>query len=594
LGILKVRVTAIRKLFVQLIPYVRPYYWMAIALLVSLVFESGLESATRFSFRYLIDEAVIPRNYKRLTELLALLGSAAVLLAVVAIIADYVWAKLGARVVSDLRSDLYLHVQTLSLDFFQRRKSGDILSVLITDPETIESCLVTVVPYGLLGISGIVMSTALMASIHAGMAAATLVGTAICFLLPRALLSKANRASFAMRQQEGRMSSAVQESLQSQSLIKAFGLERELFNRFRRETQSLVDLTVRANFLSYIVERIPAVSFFILCLGIIGSSAMVAFHGGMTIGSVVSFQVLALGLGSAIGNLTWLTPLVVSASAGLERINEVLDEHPALPEKRGAKVLGPFSRSIRFDHVSFAYPAAKGQDADERRLILRDLTLEIEKGKSVVIVGANGSGKTTLLQLLLRFYDPAEGAVLFDGTDLRDANVASLRAQIGFVGQDVLLFDSTIRDNIRMGNLTASDDEIMEAMRAAECGHLVKKLAKGLDTLVGEKGAQLSGGERQRVALARALVRKPQILILDEGTSALDSHTEAALLSTLRGLAAQRHITVIAVTHRLGMAPLADQVVVMREGTVESHGPHSELIAHQGTYASLWEQSTIH
>jgi ATP-binding cassette subfamily B protein len=227
-------------------------------------------------------------------------------------------------------------------------------------------------------------------------------------------------------------------------------------------------------------------------------------------------------------------------------------------------------------------------------MILRDFTLEIEKGTSVVIVGANGSGKTTLLQLLLRFYDPAEGAVLFDGIDLRDANVASLRSQIGFVGQDVLLFDSTIRDNIRMGNLTASDDEIVEAMRAAECGHLVKKLAEGLDTLVGEKGAQLSGGERQRVALARALVRKPQILILDEGTSALDSHTEVALLSTLRGLAAQRHITVIAVTHRLGMAPLADQVVVMREGTVESHGPHSELIAHQGTYASLWEQSTIH
>jgi ATP-binding cassette subfamily B protein len=567
---------------------------MAIALLVSLVFESGLESATRFSFRYLIDEAVIPRNYTRLMELLALLGSAAVLLAVVAIMADYVWAKLGARVVSDLRSDVYLHVQTLSLDFFQRRKSGDLLSVLIADPETIESCLVTVVPYGLLGMTGIVMSTALMASIHPAMAAATLVGTAMCFLLPRALLGRANRASFAMRQQEGRMSSAIQESLQSQYLIKAFGLERELFNRFRRETQSLVDLTVRANFLSYIVERIPAVAFFILCLGIIGGSSIVAFHGGMSIGSVVSFQVLALGLGSAIGNLTWLTPLIVSAGAGLQRINEILEERPALPERLGAKVLGPFSHNLRFEHVSFAYPAAKAEGSEPSHVILRDLTLEIVRGQSVVIVGASGSGKTTLLQLLLRFYDPTQGSILFDGIDLRDVNIASLRAQIGFVGQDVLLFDSTIRDNIRMGKLDASDDEILEAMQAAECAHLVKKLANGLDTLVGEKGAQLSGGERQRVALARALVRKPQILILDEGTSALDSRTEAALLSTLRGLAVQRHITVIAVTHRLGMAPLADKVVVMREGTVESDGPHTELIAQEGTYASLWEQSTIH
>ena len=586
--------TPIRKLFTQLVPYVRPYRWMAFALLFSLVFESSLETATRGSFSYLIDQAVIPRNYKRLLELLGLLGSAAILLAAVSIVADYVWAKLGARVVSSLRSDIYTHVQTLSLDFFQRRKSGDLLSVMLTDPETIESCLVTVVPYALLGISGIVMSASWMASIHVGMAIATVIGTAICFLLPRALLNRANNASFAMRQQEGRMSSAIQETLQSQYLIKAFGLERELFKRFRTETQSLLDLTVKANFLSYIVERIPAVSFFILCLCIIGASSVVAFHGGMTIGNVVSFQVLALGLGSAIGNLTWLAPLVVSATASLERINEVLDERPSLPDKAGAKALQPFSRTILFDHVSFSYPASKDDPAQGPHPILRDLTLEIPHGKFVVIVGASGSGKTTLLQLLLRLYDPTHGAVFFDGADLRDVTVSSLRSQIGFVGQDVLLFDSTVRDNIRMGNLNATDREILDAMHAAECSHLVKKLPHGLDTLVGEKGAQLSGGERQRIALARALVRNPQILILDEGTSALDSRTEVALLTTLSGLTVQRNITVIAVTHRLGMAPLADKVVVVREGAVESDGPHTQLLAEEGTYASLWEQSTIH
>jgi ABC-type multidrug transport system fused ATPase/permease subunit len=178
--------------------------------------------------------------------------------------------------------------------------------------------------------------------------------------------------------------------------------------------------------------------------------------------------------------------------------------------------------------------------------------------------------------------------------DLREVTVSSLRAQIGFVGQDVLLFDSNVRDNVRMGKLDATDREILEAMQSAECAHLVNKLPHGLDTLVGEKGAQLSGGERQRIALARALVRKPQILILDEGTSALDSQTETALLATLRALASQRNITVIAVTHRLGMAPIADQVVVLREGAVESSGPHTQLLTEQGTYASLWEQSTIH
>jgi ATP-binding cassette subfamily B protein len=314
----------------------------------------------------------------------------------------------------------------------------------------------------------------------------------------------------------------------------------------------------------------------------------------MSIGDVVSFQVLALGLGSAIGNLTWLAPLVVSATASLERINEVMEEHPALPEKAGAKPLKPFSQSIRIDHVSFAYPPAKDDEGHQSHLILRDLTLEIKHGEFVVVVGASGSGKSTLLQLLLRLYDPTQGTIYFDGTDLRDVTVASLRCQIGFVGQDVLLFDSNVRDNVRMGRLDATDRDILDAMQAAECSHLVKKLPHGLDTLVGEKGAQLSGGERQRIALARALVRKPQILILDEGTTALDSRAESALLATLRALASQRNITVIAVTHRLGMAPLADKVVVIREGSVESDGPHTQLLTEQGTYASLWEQSTIH
>jgi len=334
----------IRKLFTQLVPYVRPYRWMAFALLFSLVFESGLETATRGSFSYLIDQAVIPRNYKRLLELLGLLGSAAVLLAGVSIVADYVWAKLGARVVNDLRSDVYTHVQTLSLDFFQRRKSGDLLSVLIADPETIESCLVTVVPYALLGISGVVLSATWMASIHPGMAAATVVGTAICFLLPRALLGKANRASFAMREQEGRMSSAIQETLQSQYLIKAFSLERELFNRFRKETQSLLHLTVKANFLSYIVERIPAVSFFILCLGIIGGSAVVAFHGAMSIGNVVSFQ--AALLATSPGLRLSLSALPPASNASTKFSMNTPRFRKTLPPKRSNRFRKAFVLSM--------------------------------------------------------------------------------------------------------------------------------------------------------------------------------------------------------------------------------------------------------
>ena len=559
---------------------------MGVALIVSLLFESGLESATRFSFKYLIDEAVVPRNAERLIVLLSLLGSAAILLAVITVLADYIWAKLGARVLNDLRSELYTHTHTLSVDFFQRRKSGDVLSCFVADADSVESCLVTVVPYGLMGITGLITSTTLMASIHPGMAAATLVGTATCFLLPRALLRYASKASLEMRRQEGRLSGTIQETLQSQFLIKVFGLERELFRRFRKDSQQLVDLTVRANFLSYIVERIPTVSFFIFCLAIIGASSVIAFRGGMTIGAVISFQMLALNLGTSIGNLTWLTPLVVDASAGLERINEIFRERPTVVERPDARNIGPFADTIRFENVSFSYAGV-----EPPRTVVRNLSVEFRHGQFVVIVGPSGCGKSTLLHLLLRLYDPTAGRIVVDGTDIREATFSSLRSQIGLVSQDVLLFDSSIRDNIRMGKLDATDQEILAAMEAAQCAHLARRLPGGLDATVGEKGARLSGGERQRVALARAMVRQPRILILDEGTSALDSRSEASLLMTLRRLSGERGITVIAVTHRLRMAPLADMVVVMREGSLESCGPHPELLAEQGTYASLWEQS---
>ncbi|MCC7496932.1 MAG: ABC transporter ATP-binding protein [Bryobacterales bacterium] len=564
---------------------------MGLTLVVSLLFESGLESATRFSFKYLIDEAVVPRNYHRLILLLSLLGSAAVLLAVLTLVADYIWAKLGARVLSDLRTGLYTHVQTLSVDFFQRRKSGDVLNCFVADADSVESCLVTVVPYGLMGITGLITSTTLMATIHPALAAATLVGTVICFLLPRALLGYAGRASLEMRRQEGRLSSTIQETLQSQFLIKVFGLERELCRRFQTDTRRLVDLTVRANFLSYIVERIPSVSFFIFCLMIIGASSVIAFHGGMTIGAVISFQMLALNLGAAIGNLTWLTPLVVDASAGLERINEIFRERPLLAEPSAAHVLEPFHDSIRLESVSFTYPCSGRSEGVPPRPVLQNLSLEFKRGEFVVIVGPSGCGKSTLLHLMLRLYDPVFGRVLFDGKDLKDVALSSLRSQIGLVSQDVLLFDASIRDNIRMGNLDATDDEILNAMNQAQCGYLAHRLPGGLNAMAGEKGARLSGGERQRVALARALVRNPQILILDEGTSALDSRSEAGLLLTLRRLSQERGISVIAVTHRLRMAPLADTVIVMRDGTLESCGPHPALLAEHGTYASLWEQS---
>jgi ATP-binding cassette subfamily B protein len=207
----------------------------------------------------------------------------------------------------------------------------------------------------------------------------------------------------------------------------------------------------------------------------------------------------------------------------------------------------------------------------------------------VVLAGPSGSGKSSLLHLILRLYDPTSGRILVDGIDLKDLELSSFRSLIGFMSQDVMLLNLSLRDNVRMGKLDASDDEIWEALEAAEIGDHVRSLPEGLETVAGERGAKMSGGERQRLALARALVRRPQILILDEATSSLDAAKEADLLSMIRRVSDERGMTVIAATHRLRVAPMATRVVLMRRGRIESSGAHEQLLREQGTYANLWQ-----
>ncbi|SDI24675.1 ABC transporter ATP-binding protein [Propionivibrio dicarboxylicus] len=547
---------------------------MTLTLLGSLVFEAALDSATRYSFRILIDEAIVPRDSSMLILVLTLLGVATVLFSALALVADYLWAKLGTLVINDLRRDLYRHVQRLSIEFFGKRSSGDVLNCFLADAETVENCLVTVVPYALTGVFSVTFATLFMASIQPWMALLAVLGVAACFLLPRTVLWRARQASLDTRRQSGRLSATIQEGLQGQSVIKAFGLEHEVYRRFNDETNILIKLSIRSSFLSYVVQRIPSVSFFILALIILGISSVLALQGHLSSGEIVSFQILVLGLNTAISNLTWLAPVMIEATASMERLNEIFREQPTVAEAEVPVCLPPFQRELRLDSVSFAYPH---RAADSRSAALQDISVVFRRGEFSVLVGPSGSGKTTLLQLLLRLYDPSRGRILFDGNDIRDASIDSLRTQFGLVSQDVLLFDLSLRDNIRMGKLDATDTEILEALRSAEILDFVLALPAGLDTLVGERGARFSGGERQRLILARALVRRPAILILDEATSALDVATEAELLATLRRLAETRRITLIAVTHRLSLAALADHVYVLNNGRLACGNSDDEV-----------------
>jgi len=264
--------------------------------------------------------------------------------------------------------------------------------------------------------------------------------------------------------------------------------------------------------------------------------------------------------------------------AAAERVFHVMDLKPSVVEKPDAGALPPVRERIAYEHVSFAY---------EDEAVLRDVSIEVKRGEVLAIVGPSGSGKTTMVNLLLRFYDPVEGAIKIDGTDLRDVTIASLREQIGLVTQDVVLFNDTVAANIAYGRPEAPREAIAEAARMANADEFIRALPKGYDTVIGERGVKLSGGQRQRLAIARALFRNPPILVLDEATSALDTESERLVQQAIDRV--MRHRTVLVIAHRLSTVQHADTIVVLRDGRIVEQGTHPELVEADGLYRKLYE-----
>lgn len=568
--------------FIKLLSkYIIPYKWTAAAIFASMLVEGVFEPSIRYSFKYLIDEAIVPKNYGLLVLILSLLGIGALIFAFISFLGDFLWARFGTVVINDMRRNLFDHVQTLSMEFFGRRTSGDILSCFLADANNVETNLVTIVPNAVVGISNIVFSAVLLFSLDWRLATVSCIGVTGCFILPRFLFTKATNESYKVQQKEGQISSFIQEDLISQPIVKMFGLEQRMSNHFAQELHEFLQIAVRANFLSYLVLRIPSVAFILIFLIILGVGAFMAFYGKMSVGTLISYQFLALGLSSSISSLTFVTPGIVDAIASLQRIYDIFAEIPQVQDTPNPISFPTFSQEIKFEHVTFGYTSAQKS--------LNGVSLRIKKGEFAVFVGPSGAGKSTIVNLLVRFYDPDQGSILVDGVNLRSATQRSLRSQIGFVSQDVILFNYSIRENIRMGYLEADNDQIEAAAKAAEIHDFILTLPQGYDTLIGERGGRLSGGQRQRIALARALVKNPAILILDEATSSLDPISEAGILTTLEQIA--QELTVIAVTHRLRMAVNADVVFVLDNGQIVNIGNHTDLIEQGGLYATLWQQS---
>ncbi len=563
-----------------ILPYFKPHKPTGILIVVTMLVELAYATVVPLLFQALIDHAIVPHDMRMLFGILIVLAVGAVVATAAGFVQDLAYARAGIAVMNAIRLRLFSHLQELSAEYHARTQIGDIVSRFSSDLASVENGLIWYLPSVLQAGGGFVLSVALLFRLEWRLALVSILGLLITFWIAKRMEPKANELTYQLKEEVGVVAVAVEENLQAQAVVKGFNLQKQQREKFRGKLDKLFVLSRRANWIGFFMARIPNVGALLMGVVTLGIGSYLVFAGLMTMGELVAFFTLFGQVSLAVTGVTYSTPSLLEGAAGMERLEEVLRETPTVKDGNDGKPLPALARSIELVGVTFGYT--------DESTSLDTMSLTIEKGHAVALVGASGSGKSTVLNMLDRFYDPRSGCVRYDGRDVREVTLEALRSQLGIVFQESILFDTTIRENIRLGRLDATDAEVEEAAKQAEIDEFIQSLPDGYDTDVGERGSRLSGGQRQRVAIARALVRRPSILILDEATSALDPETESSLQETIRKLAPAH--TVISVTHRLAPVVHCDRVFVLDEGKVVEQGTHDDLLEMRGVYAGLWEK----
>ncbi len=497
-------------------------------------------------------------------------------------IVAYYGHTFGIRVEADIRADLFRHMQELSYDFYDRNRTGQLMSRLTTDlfevtelshhgPEDLLTSTVTIIG-----------ALVVMATIQWRLA--LVVGLMIPIFLAVVMLTRKNmsRASKAAKEKTGHINTQIESSLSGFRTAKAFANEDVENARFTAANE--VYKTSKRNFHKAMATFHSSMEFWLCSMNVIviGYGGILIMQNRLDYRDLLTFTLYITTFISPMRKLSGFSEMFANGFAGLNRFVELMRTEPTLKDAPDAKPLEAVAGHISVQNVSFAY--------DGNLDVLRDVTLEVSPGETVAIVGPSGGGKTTLCQLIPRFYDVSGGSISIDGKDIRSVTQESIHRNIGIVQQDVFLFADTILENIRYGRPDASEEEVIEAAKKAEIWEDILAMPKGLQTYVGERGTLLSGGQKQRIAIARIFLKNPPILILDEATSALDSVTEAKIQRAFDALALGR--TTLIIAHRLSTIRSADRIISIADGVITEAGSHQELLAKGGIYADLYRTQT--
>jgi ATP-binding cassette subfamily B protein len=571
------------EIFRRAVGLFRPYRSYFVGLMVLIAATSLLTLLPALLIAEIVNEAVNGGDGGRITMLsvasIAMLVGAALL----GVLQAYINQTIGQGIMVDLRSSLHDHLQRLSVRFYTSTRTGEILSRISTDVNAVQQSVTGTFTDFLTNLLTLGIAVALMFALEWRLALVLLIVLPLWVFPTMRVGLTMRRLQREYQEESAEMTAQLEETLSVSGamLVKTFGRQEYESGRFSQSNETLRALAIR---------RLMAGRWFNMATGLFGSLSVAAVYwfgglaivgGDVEIGAVVAFAVLAQRVFQPFQGIARINTTMLTSLALFERIFEYLDLPVEVDERPSAVELQRPAGRLSFEEATFSYVASSPPAIDA-------MSFEVEPGQMAALVGPSGAGKTTVTYLLQRFYDPQQGAVLLDGHDLRELTLESVSRAVGVVMQDTYLFHTTLGDNIRYGQLDATDDEVRTAASTAGLDDMIGRMTDGLDTLVGERGYRLSGGEKQRVALARAILKDPPVLILDEATSSLDSRREREIREATELLARGR--TTVVIAHRLSTVVKADVIFAIDEGRIVERGGHEELLALGGLYAALYRE----
>lgn len=562
----------------RLLKFAAPYWKRYVLAFIFLLAISGLTLLQPMVIRWVVDDVLATESYDLLIYGAVAIFGVAALKGVIQYLQRFNMAYAGQKVVFDIRNTLYKHLQQLSYSFYDQTQTGQIMSRVTSDVDAAQRFLSNGAIQIISNAVSFFATLILMLSLNWQLTLVAMVTVPVLAWRVQVYATKVRPMFTDIQQQVAVVNTRIQENISGQRVVKAFARKQYEMEKFERDNKELLQRSIRA-------ERLSAINWSLMRLLTEMSLAIILWYGGrqvisteLTLGTLMSFNMLLGQLLGPIRMLGWQVSMVQRTIASGERIFEILDTQADVRDKPGAKPIGKIEGRVTFENVSFAY--------DGVNMVLKNINLDVSPGETVAILGGTGSGKTTLINLIPRFYDVTEGRILIDGIDIRDVTVESLRRQIGIVTQETFLFSASLRDNIAYGNPEATDHEIMEAAKAAHIHDFIMSLPDGYDTIIGERGVGLSGGQKQRVAIARALLMDARILLLDESTSSVDVETEMQIQEAFSRLLKDRTAFIIA--QRLSTVRDADRVIVLDNGRIAEEGTHEELLQLGGIYTAIY------